>query len=98
MQTCTICQTQSPDSALVCPKCHADLSEWSATSVALKSYIENPRVKYIHVMVMGDCCPACQEAGKAYEKDKAPRLPIEGCSHGLGCRCFYQPFLIEIYP
>jgi hypothetical protein len=25
-------------------------------------------------------------------------LPVEGCSHALGCRCFYQPVLDEIYP
>ena len=27
-----------------------------------------------------------------------PTLPVEGCSHGLGCRCYYEPVLTEIYP
>jgi hypothetical protein len=27
-----------------------------------------------------------------------PRLPIEECSHPLGCRSYYLPYLDEIFP
>lgn len=98
MQTCSKCSTQSPDNATLCVKCGADLSECSQTSVALKQFEKNPRVKYVRVVVDHDCCPACQDAEGAYQKGQTPKLPIEGCSHHLGCRCFYQPFLDELYP
>ena len=98
MQTCSKCQTQSPDSATHCKNCQADLKEWSTTALILKRYQENPRVRYVHIMVMDNCCPACREIQGAYAKDAAPALPVEGCSHPLGCRCIYQPFLEELYP
>jgi len=44
-------------------------------------------------MVNRDCCPACRAAEGAYEFDQAPELPLEGCSHPDGCRCFYAPVL-----
>jgi hypothetical protein len=78
--------------------CQADLSEWSNTAVALKQFKENPRVKYVRLMVDANCCPACHEVEGAYPKDQVPVLPVEGCSHSLGCRCFYLPFLEEIFP
>lgn len=98
MQTCTICKAQSPDSATTCTNCGADLSENSMVAAALKKHIENPRVKYLRVVVFHNCCPACRDVEGTYEKDKVPHLPVEGCSHSLGCRCFYQPVLEEIYP
>jgi hypothetical protein len=98
VQTCSKCNMQSPDSATVCVNCQADLSEWSTAAIALKRFKENPRVKYVRVVVANDCCPACLELEGAYAKEEVPHLPAEGCSHHLGCRCFYQPFLTEIYP
>lgn len=98
MQTCSKCHTQSPDSTKNCIQCGADLSEASETAVALKQLQANPRVIYVRISVAGDCCPACRQAEGAYAKDSAPKLPIEGCSHALGCRCFYQPVLDVIYP
>lgn len=98
MQTCTKCYTQSPDDTVYCDHCHADLREWSTNSVALKRFQENPRVQMVRVMVANDCCPACQMVEGTYPKDSVPRLPVEGCSHDLGCRCVYQPILTEIYP
>lgn len=98
MRTCAKCHAQMPDEATECENCHADLNEWSTTAVALKKHINNPRVKYILLMVDDDCCPACRVAKGAYTKDNVPVLPVEGCSHPLGCRCFYQPFLEELYP
>ena len=98
MQICSKCNAQSPDTASHCVNCDADLSQFSQTAVALKSYQANSRVQYVRVMVMHDCCPACREVEGAYAKDEVPALPVESCSHPLGCRCFYQPFLTDIFP
>lgn len=98
MQTCSKCQAQAPDNSDLCPKCGADLNQWSETAVALKRLQENPRISYVRVAISHDCCPACMEAQGAYAKDAAPKLPVQGCSHPQGCRCFYQPYLEEIYP
>lgn len=98
MQICSKCHAQSPDSVGTCVNCGVDLGEWSNTAVALKRLQNNPRVIYVRISVANDCCPACRQAEGAYAKDSVPKLPIEGCSHGLGCRCFYQPVLEEIFP
>jgi hypothetical protein len=98
VQTCTRCNILSSDSATHCVNCQADLSEFSETSAALRRLQNNPRVKNIRLVVMHDCCPACREVEGTYEKTGVPRLPVEGCSHGLSCRCFYQPMLDEIFP
>lgn len=98
MQTCSVCHAQSPDEAIECINCHRDLREFSTTAVALKNFQENPRVKLILVEAWDDSCPACRAAAGSYAKDQVPKLPVEACSHNLGCRCFYQPFLDEIYP
>ena len=95
MQTCSKCNAASPDNALTCGNCHADLAEFSATTVALKRLQANPRVRSIRVTVAYDACPHCYELMKTYPKDKVPHLPYEGCSHDNGCRCFYEPVLEE---
>jgi len=93
MRTCSKCNAASPDNALTCINCHADLTEFSATTVALKHLQANPRVSSIRVTVAYDACPHCYELMKTYPKDKVPHLPHEGCSHDNGCRCFYEPVL-----
>ena len=98
MQTCSQCNAQSLDSALQCSNCGADLKEFSTTAVARKKFEGNPRVKFVRVLVAADACPACQAQEGTYQKDAVPVLPIEGCSHGTGCRCFYQPYLTTIFP
>ena len=98
MQICSKCNESSSDSAQKCSHCGADLSEWSQKAIVLKRLQENPRVLYIRISVAADCCPVCCQAEGAYAKDFVPILPIEGCSHELGCRCFYQPVLDEVYP
>lgn len=98
MQTCSVCNALSPDTATHCGRCQADLSELSKTAVALKRFQANSRVQHIILQVMDDGCPACRALQGAHPKDQAPRLPVEGCSHEMGCRCFYQPVLTEIYP
>jgi hypothetical protein len=98
VQTCSRCQAQSPDTAAVCQSCGADLSVYSTTAVALRNYRENPRVRQVRISVSRDACPACQQVQGTYDIDKVPHLPVEGCSHELGCRCFYDPVLTEIFP
>lgn len=98
MQICSKCHTHSPDSATHCSNCQAELSQFSEAAVTLQRIQDNPRIAYVRIAVSRDCCPACREAQGAYAKETAPKLPIEGCSHGMGCRCFYQPVFEEIYP
>jgi hypothetical protein len=95
VQTCSKCNASSPDTARTCVHCRADLSEFSATAVALKNLRANPRVKAIRVTVTYDACPHCYELLKTYPKDEVPSLPHLGCSHENGCRCFYEPVLEE---
>lgn len=74
--------------------------QWESSSAykSLKTLQANPRVKYIVVIVPADACPACQNLAGTYPKDQVPRLPIEDCSHPMGCRAYYEPYLDEIYP
>jgi hypothetical protein len=65
---------------------------------ALKRMQDNPRITKIVVVVPGDACQACQAVFGTYEKDETPRLPMDACTHPLGCRSFYQPFIDELYP
>ncbi len=98
MQTCSRCNASSTDTALECSNCKADLREFSATVVALKNFQKNPRVTAVRINVAGDACPLCYESRGTFPKDSVPHLPHEGCSHGMGCRCTYEPILSEIYP
>ncbi len=95
MQTCGLCGASSPDDARQCAACGADLRQHSTRALALKRYRENPRVKYIRVVVAADACPACLAMQGTYSKAEVPQLPVEGCSHENGCRCFYEPLFGE---
>jgi len=98
VQTCSKCNAQSPDKATHCIACQADLREFSTTAVALKRFNGNPRVRDIRLVIQADACPACAAYEGTYTKGDVPSLPIEGCSHPNGCRCFYEPMLREMYP
>ena len=98
MRNCTLCRVQSPDTVSECVGCGADLTMHSATAVALRQLRANDRVSRIRLIVADDACPACRAAEGEFVKNAVPVLPVRGCSHALGCRCFYQPALVEIYP
>lgn len=98
MQICSKCQHSAADNERFCPACQADLTLYSETAQALKRIQENERVKMVRVTVSHNCCPACLAVEGTYEKDRAPHLPVEGCSHELGCRCHYTPVLDILYP
>jgi hypothetical protein len=70
----------------------------SKPAQALARLQANPRVKYIVLAVPSDACPVCQALTGTYPKEQVPPLPVGLCSHPLGCRAFYIPFLDEIFP
>lgn len=74
--------------------------EWENSTAAqsLKRLQANPRVLYIVVAAPEDACPACQNLTGTYAKDEVPQLPVDCCSHPLGCRAYYLPYLNDIYP
>lgn len=72
--------------------------ENSEAAQALKRLQANPRIKAIVLAVAENACPACQDLSGTYPKDQVPPLPFESCSHPLGCRSFYMPFIEELYP
>jgi hypothetical protein len=98
VQTCGVCNKQSPDMVTVCPRCGSNLREKSMTALSLQKMRGNDRVSLVRVSVAGDCCPACAAVQGSHPKDNVPVLPIEGCSHVNGCRCYYEPVLTEIFP
>ena len=75
-----------------------DLWETSEAAKSLERMKANPRIKYIVVCVPEDACPACQNLTGTYSKDQVPQLPYQECSHPLGCRSYYIPYLDEIFP
>ena len=74
--------------------------QWASSSAAqvLARLQANPRVKYIVLAVPADACPVCQELAGTYPKERAPHLPVDLCSHPLGCCAYYIPYLDEIFP
>lgn len=98
MRTCTVCGKSSRDLAVVCSRCGSDLSKVSESARAKSQLVSNPRVLRIRVLASADACPACLIATREFRKDDVPDLPVQGCSHPLGCRCFYEPSLDTIYP
>jgi hypothetical protein len=91
MQTCEKCNATSPDSALECLNCKASLAVSSETARALNRLRNNSGVTAIRISGSDSACPACQAILQTYGKEDVPILPIPGCSHPMGCRCFYEP-------
>jgi hypothetical protein len=52
----------------------------------------------VRILASDDSCPVCKAFEGAYEFDKVPELPLEGCSHPKGCRCHYEPVLDRFGP
>lgn len=75
-----------------------DTWETSPAARSLERMKANPRIKYVVIIAPNDACPACQNLTGTYLKDQVPHLPIESCSHPLGCRAYYLPYLDEIFP
>ncbi len=72
--------------------------ETHPANAALRKFQENERVVSVRLIVSADSCPVCAAHAGTYDKFEAPPLPIEGCSHPQGCRCFYEPMFATIYP
>lgn len=92
MQTCDKCNAISPDTSIECSNCKSILAVSSQTAKTLKRFRNNPNVISIRISGHSDACPACQKFLNTYAKEDVPVLPIPGCSHTNGCRCFYEPF------
>lgn len=91
MQTCVICNAISSDTSLECSNCKSSLVTSSQTAVSLNRLRKNTRVSAIRISGNFDACPACQKVLNTYSKEETPVLPVQGCSHPNGCRCFYEP-------
>jgi len=52
----------------------------------------------VRILANRDSCPACKALEGAHNFDDVPNLPVEGCSHALGCRCRYEPVLDRFGP
>lgn len=100
MRECALCGAETDDHVELCPRCGADLSVDSVRAHALKSIRESPRSPYIYVAAPAGACPICQRGQGSWPKDseRLPVLPHEGCSCLHGCRCRYEPLVVEVGP
>jgi hypothetical protein len=60
--------------------------------------IHNGLATKVRILANHDSCPVCTATEGAYDFDRVPVLPLEGCSHPSGCRCFYAPVLDRFGP
>lgn len=65
---------------------------------ALERIIEGGVATKVRILASHDSCPVCKAVEGAYHFDEVPALPLEGCSHPLGCRCHYAPVLDRFGP
>jgi hypothetical protein len=98
MRQCANCLTESEDHIVECPKCGADLKTDSVRARALQQIVSSPRATMLRVVSWHDCCPACRAVEGAHPFDNVPELPVPGCSGEHGCRCQYEPVVIEVGP
>ena len=97
MNTPTKQNPPSSDTSVPASQRITDFSQHPAAE-ALEKFKANPRISKIRVIVPYDACPACRHLEGEYEKDEVPELPLQDCSHPLGCRSFYEPKIEEIFP
>lgn len=64
----------------------------------LEKIIKGGIATKVRILASHDSCPVCRRVEGAYSFDDVPELPIEGCSHPMGCRCFYAPVLDRLGP
>lgn len=98
MRQCANCLTESQDHVVECPNCGNDLRTDSVRARALKNILETPRSRFVRVVAWHDCCPACRAVEGAHPIENIPDLPVPGCSGAHGCRCQYEPVLLEVGP
>jgi hypothetical protein len=71
----------------------ATLTDEKAQHNATLEKIKSGLATKVRILANQDCCPACRAVEGVYNFDDVPELPVEGCSHGDGCRCHYAPVL-----
>jgi hypothetical protein len=67
-------------------------------AAALKRIRDGGIATKARILANHDSCPVCNAMEGAYEFDEVPELPLEGCSHPQGCRCYYAPVLDRFGP
>lgn len=65
---------------------------------ALQRIVDGGIATRVRILANHDCCPVCRAVAGAYDFEHVPALPLEGCSHPLGCRCHYAPVLDRFGP
>ncbi len=70
----------------------ADAVEKERSRRVLKDYSENEFITRVEIMCQDDSCRVCKAVAKrTYPLNKAPLIPIDGCTNESGCRCCYTP-------
>lgn len=69
------------------------MSDRQAEQAAALEKIRAGLATKVRIFASRDSCPYCTAMEGVYELHDVPELPHEGCSHSLGCRCFYAPHL-----
>ena len=98
MQTCTVCRTVNEDLIKQCTNCQANLEVDSVRAQALSQILKSPRARMVQIVSWHDCCPTCRKVQGTHPRNNLPSLPVAGCSGEHGCRCQYEPFVIEVGP
>lgn len=58
----------------------------------LRGYAKEEFVTGVEILCCDDSCEKCKAvANKKYPLNRAPLIPIDGCTHEMGCRCCYTP-------
>jgi hypothetical protein len=71
----------------------ATFTDEKAEHKAALEKIKSGLATKVRILANRDGCPACRAVEGVYDFDDVPELPVEGCSHGDGCRCHYAPVL-----
>jgi hypothetical protein len=93
VRICANCRQQVADHVTVCPRCKTDLISGSVGARELARLRADGRIRELRILSDRFCCPTCRDAAQVYPIEQVPLLPLEGCSHAVGCRCSYEPVL-----
>lgn len=65
----------------------------AASTASLRTYRESGLIDEVEILGSGGGCPTCAAvAGRRYQLDEAPPLPIRGCTSDR-CACAYVPIV-----
>lgn len=90
---CPKCGRAHPWDRTYCTRCGTPLEGYYRRELEryTQAYLRG-KIRGVRVQAAADACPKCRSfAGKIYKPHEMPRIPIEGCSRPMGCRCCYVP-------